>query len=416
MARKAGGLEIGLATVDITPPVGVTLSGYKPRISQAVAHKLRTEALVCRGPRGRAWALVTSDIIGYPGRYVKLLRQKISRATGLTQRAIMISATHTHSGPTMLAFGEEASAADRAYHKELLKRLVALVKAARRDLRPGWFETAWAQAPALGSNRRVQLADGTWGNEWEDHEGRHPGYFDPTVLLVGVRRPDASLAALLVNFGMHPVTLGPKSLDISPDYVGYMKDALESRGQVGVAMFALAGAGNINPRVCIQVGAEHPRAAGERLADIVVEALSKLAPVPAGTVAAHVEPWRLKRTREAFRHKDRPGRRVGDIIKSEFQVLRAGELGLVGLPGELFSEFSRKLRHMSPFGQTAVVSLANDYVGYLPTDAAQGEGAYEVKCAPCAGLEGMIIERAGRAFAAFGGRGRARGARKRRSR
>jgi hypothetical protein len=44
-----------------------------------------------------------------------------------------------------------------------------------------------------------------------------------------------------------------------------MKDYLEARGAAGAVMSALAGGANINSRVCIMVGAEHPRRMGEKL-------------------------------------------------------------------------------------------------------------------------------------------------------
>lgn len=405
MAKQSPGLLIGVAAADITPPVGVTLSGYKPRTSTGVAHPLRAEALVVKGAgkNDGGWALVTSDVIGYQRAYVLQVRAKIAARTGLAPEAILISGTHTHSGPSTVSFGAETvPEIDAAYNEALEEKLADLVAAAAAAAAPGQFEVAWTVAGELASNRRIEQADGTWTNEWQDPEGRHPGYVDPAVLLVGVRRPDGRLDALLVNYGCHPVTLGPSSLDISPDYVGYMKDALEANGAVGTTMFALAGAGNVNPRLCIQVGAEHPKSNGERLAAIVKAALGKLRPVAPGRVAARQEPWTVVRTRDAIKRKDRPGTKTGDAIETEIQAFRAGDLGLVSLPGELFSEFSKMLREASPARHTLVVSLANDYVGYLPTDEAQAQGAYETNMAPADSLEPALMATARKALAAIG--------------
>ena len=55
----------GVATVDITPPVGVTLMGYDPRISESVGHPLRAEALACAAPAGGGWIMVCADVCGF---------------------------------------------------------------------------------------------------------------------------------------------------------------------------------------------------------------------------------------------------------------------------------------------------------------------------------------------------------------
>ena len=81
-----------------------------------------------------------------------------------------------------------------------------------------------------------------------------------------------------------------------------------------MAAFINAGGGNINPRVCIQVGAEYPEKMGEALADIVAPAVEKLRPVAPGPLKYHRQPWNIVRTREHSHLKDQPGYRKGDTI------------------------------------------------------------------------------------------------------
>lgn len=398
----ADSLLIGVATADITPPVGATMAGYKPRTSVALGHTLRAEALACRsGDAG--WILITSDTIGLSRDDVAVIRKSISRATGLPAEAVMVSSTHTHSGPITLFGGDAETEADRRYLASMKETLAAVAAEAWSSAEPGSFETAWAEAPELGSNRRVQLADGSWGNEWQDPEGKHPGYFDPTVMLVGVRRSDGRLAALVVGYGCHPVTLGPPSLEISADYPGYMKDELERRGVAAVAAFINAGGGNINPRDAITAGAEHPKAMGQALAAIVAEAARDLRPVAPGAVRYHRQPWNIVRTREHAQRNDQPGYRVGDVIPTEVHALRAGDLAFIGFPGELFSEYQTMLREASPVSQTMPMSLANDCMAYLVTDEALAQGGYEARHAPCEGLEGQLMDHARKAFRGIAG-------------
>ncbi|MEN6544418.1 MAG: hypothetical protein ABFE07_00075, partial [Armatimonadia bacterium] len=77
-------------------------------------------------------------------------------------------------------------------------------------------------------------------------------------------------------------------------------------------------------------------------------------------------------------------------------ALRVGDLGIVGLPGEIFVEYGLQIKARSPFARTLTVELANDYLGYCPTDKALDEGSYETRLARTAkaarGTEGLFVE------------------------
>ncbi len=62
---------------------------------------------------------------------------------------------------------------------------------------------------------------------------------------------------------------------------------------------------------------------------------------------------------------------------TEIQVMRIGDLALVALPGEIFVALGLAIKQASPFRQTAVVGLANDHIGYVPTIEAVRQGGYE---------------------------------------
>ncbi len=398
MTGKTGEpFEIGIATVDITPPLGVAMAGYGPRkgVAESVGHPLRAEALVCRDGKD-AWALVTSDVIGYPREMVERVRADAAGRTGLAPEAILISGTHTHSGPAaMRVYKSELTDVDHRYREDLEKKLAELVASAWEACEPGHFEVAGAEAPGLASNRRVVADDGTATNEWVDAEGKHTGYYDPSVLLVGVARPGGWRDALLVNYGCHPVTLGPRSLALSPDYPGYTKDLVESRSSGMTVLFALAGAGNINPRVCIQVGAEYPKQMGERLGEIVLRAMGDLQPASPGPVASSRRPWRLVSRR---RWPEGSPRKTGEEIETEILAVRAGDLAMLALPGELFSEYTARFRQAGPVPHTLVISIANDSVGYLPTDEGEAQGGHEINGRAGDAIEEPLTRLAGEAM------------------
>jgi len=340
---------------------------------------------------------VTGDVVGYPHDLVKRVRARIGSQCGLAEEAIAISATHTHSGPSALrTYRAELNPIDDEYRADLEERLAQVVVDAAASTEPGGFEVAWAEAPDLGHNRRIVGDDGVCQNVWEDRDGQHQGYFDPTVMLVAVRRPDSRCAALLVNYGCHPVTLGPASSAISSDYVGYLKDDLEEGATTETAMFALAGAASINPRIAIHAGQEYPTAMGKRLGEIVRAAVPQLEPVAPGPVASAREPWSFIARHDGPQNT---GRKKGRPYATELMAMRAGDLAFVTVPGELFSEYAARLREVSPFADTAVVSLANDSVGYLVTDEVIAQGGLEADRASGEDLEEPLVEHARQALA-----------------
>jgi len=191
--------------------------------------------------------------------------------------------------------------------------------------------------------------------------------------------------------------MGPKSMVISADYCGALKRALEERGIAGTVLFGVSGHGDIDPRVCVQNDPREADWMGGLLAGIVADAIPSLRPSPAGPVAWHQEPWSITRTHGMEETADMQFLRLikaGEVFETEVMALRAGSMAIVGLPGEALTEIVSTLRRQSPFGHTVVLSLANDTVGYLPTDEVQRQGSHEANYAPATGLEGPLLERA----------------------
>lgn len=393
-------MKFGVATADITPPIGVTLMGYDPRPSESVGHALRAEALACEGETG-AWILIGADVCAFASPLTHPLRAEIASDTGLPPAAVMLTATHTHSGPHITdALWCERSEQESAYFRTLRDNLRDVAKRAWRARIPGTLVLAKTAAPDLGSNRRIQRQDGTWINEWADPLGRHTGYYDPAVDVLGVRREDNVLDALLVNFGCHPVCFGPKNLAISGDYVSYLKDDLEARGDARTVMFTVSGHANIDPRECVQCDPMVVRKMGERLADIVRRSLPSLTPVGGEGVGVAEEFWRFRATwspegrlRIYFPHAAH-----GACVETSVSALATGSLALLGMPGETASEYRQKFIRCSPFVHTILMSLANDFIGYLPTDEMLRQGAYETTLSPLDPMEEALVSRANTAL------------------
>ena len=69
--------------------------------------------------------------------------------------------------------------------------------------------------------------------------------------------------------------------------------------------------------------------------------------------------------------------RQGQDRQTTLQAMVIGEVAIVGVPGELFTGLGVDLKERSPFQHTYVVSLANDWMGYLPDREAHTLGGYQ---------------------------------------
>ena len=74
-------------------------------------------------------------------------------------------------------------------------------------------------------------------------------------------------------------------------------------------------------------------------------------------------------------------------IRIPMQAFRIGELGISGIPNEVFAETGLAIKAGSPLKPTFTIELANGYHGYLPTEQQHGWGGYETWAASSSQLE-----------------------------
>jgi hypothetical protein len=84
---------------------------------------------------------------------------------------------------------------------------------------------------------------------------------------------------------------------------------------------------------------------------------------------------------EEERKKVAEMRKKTPLVTTEVQGLRIGPLGIATTGAEYFCDFGLRIKKASPHPFTWVVSLANDYIGYVPTPQAFVGGGYEPRTA-----------------------------------
>ena len=67
----------------------------------------------------------------------------------------------------------------------------------------------------------------------------------------------------------------------------------------------------------------------------------------------------------------------GQDRKTWVQAVVLGDIALVGIPAEFFTTLGQEIKRRSPYRDTFVFELANDYVGYVPDAPAFEKGGYQ---------------------------------------
>lgn len=430
-----GKLLAGAQRTIITPPVGVDLCGFGGREgpSAGVHDDLRACALFL-SDGDCDLVVITADLIGLCHEEVAQVRAGIEERIGVPPEAVMIACSHTHSGPAtrcINCLGKH----DDDYLCDLLGKLVEVAVGAREAARPA--QVGAARRPArIGVNRR-ELRDERIVLGVND-----AGVTDPHVDCLYVDDLEGQPLARLFCHAAHAVTLGGDNLLISADWPGYAQRAVEEHyGPACVALYMQGCCGDINCRLraTFEAAEEQGRAlAAEVIAGEADAPRRPDPPLGASAETLHLPllppppPEEARRMCEQLAAQAEAGREGGNYgvrmmhegvarwaaeivrlavedcgprsVPFEVQALRVGDLGIVGLPGEVFVEYALNIAAASPLPLTAVAAYTNGNIGYVPTAAAYPEGGYEVESAirfygttmPTPGCEEMILLEAGR--------------------
>ena len=98
---EASDLRVGRASVVITPPRGAPMAGYYyVRLNTGTHDDLHAKAVVLEKD-GVKTAMVACDLVTMPRQVVESARTHIAQESGIPGERVMISATHSHTGPEL---------------------------------------------------------------------------------------------------------------------------------------------------------------------------------------------------------------------------------------------------------------------------------------------------------------------------
>ena len=432
-------MRVGFSREDITPPLGVQMSGQPfTVVATGVDDPLFARA-ICLDDGYTQVILVSCDLLLVSNEMSQEIRFRIAKALDIPLTNIVCCATHTHSGPgTVEILG---STSDREYIRRIKDSIVDVAEGAYLDRSEGKLFVGTGRCEGLAFNRRFIMTDGTVET--------HPLKGDPHIL--AAEGPDSSAVGVLAAvgsdgtalfvaacFGCHATGMVRRNDSIGADYPGAVCREVSLALDGAESLFFQGAAGNIcqvDPRNLErrEVGKSWVDEMGRGLSEKVVDIFRKSSAESHGRLRVSSATLRIPRRIAsdwllgwAHRHvptgasipilsdygiesygtisppqvsleglfktpywadfyaseilKLEEARNADREIELHITVVAQDNWALVALPCELFVEWAEEIYACSPFHHTIVVTLANGWCGYIPTRTAfERPGGYETK-------------------------------------
>ena len=402
-------LKGGCAKVNITPPVGTWLSGYgaRDKPSDGIVDELYARALVLDNG-GNSIAIISVDLLWIPLELTNNVREILNDKIGIPGQNILVCATHTHFGPKIYGetkMGPELSdnTVDSSYVRTLVKKITDSVFLAYRRMEDVKIGAVKGDIPEIVYNRRPTRADGSVQTTFSlplevaatRKIRRGPdgsavvtftfptegpaltfGPVDPEAWVLRVENAEGEMVGSVVNFACHAVT-GSTFSDwfycISADYPGEMMRVVEQL-EGGVCLFASGTAGDIVP---LRRGKKPRYEIGRALAGEAIRRLQFVRTSGDIDIAAMTQQVRLPLRQDLSPDRIIAAGKDKTHLATEIQVLRLGDIYILGLPGEVLVEVGLDIKKKAGLEKLIIAALSNDTIGYVCHSLAYEQGGYE---------------------------------------
>ncbi|KAJ3308403.1 hypothetical protein HDV04_001333 [Boothiomyces sp. JEL0838] len=256
------GITVGFGKSDITGPIGeIDLMGYAKLGQQANGIHLRLQARAfIFGSAEKRVAYVSIDA-GQTSHFVKDRVIKKLNNPAYTEDNVMISATHTHSGPS-------------GYLENFLyvANVFGYIEEEREALAMGIADAIRKADVMFQSNQQFQLTVQTGNLEGAsrnrsptsylanpvDERNQYDGDVDKLMTVLGIRDFNGNTQSFVSWFAVHGTSMNETFEYVSGDNKGYASHLWEVNNPGFVAAFSQSNAGDVSPNtmapVCIDSG------------------------------------------------------------------------------------------------------------------------------------------------------------------
>jgi neutral ceramidase len=399
LAQEVGGVRVGAAAVEFKADDSMIIaSGIHEGRAKGSEGKLRAVAVVLEKQPFGKFALVANDVLMMTRQDLDPVVVQIEKTAGIPAAHVLINCTHTHHAPSTLRL--HGYGAVQPFVAEVQSAIVKAVADANKSLSSGEcrFYFHLGREETVGQNSRQLLDDGQiyWIGPRTGFV-RPTGPFDPELPVLAFRDDAGTWRAVLFNHSTH--TIGARQPGTrSPGFYGLAAQELEAK--YGGTFCFLEGASGSTHNLTL-AAAE----ATMRIGTAVTEALGKAGPRPVTRLAAIKRPFKFR-----VRHFDEAAEaaavdrycrkyaldgaaaiagvfssmraelasKQGEERETWLQVMVIGDVAIAAVPAEYFTQLGLDIKNRSPFRDTLVAELANDWIGYLPNLEGHKLGGYQV--------------------------------------
>lgn len=398
-------LKAGFSRVDITPRVGVELTGYLAwplRASKRVLAPLEARGIALELGGNRACIVCCDLCLLSPDLAAKVMQTVLKRLPFLQESEVMILCSHTHSAPS--ANFDLGNGMPDPVYLELLPHKIALA-AARAFENLTQVTVSHAEVPCrqVAVNRVYDKffydIDDVLREDWSPAK---PELTDPTCHVVRFDAVGGGLKGFFAYYGCHLVAGGNTDF-IGPDFAGMALHEIMKENPGAVGCFIQGAEGDINSAcACAERAEEGVSVLARRFAAAVRNGLAQAKPLDCeilqscsleadfsyleqytpGYVRKMVDEYAARVYADDASDSDPKLRwdlvylrgaqnmlkfiQTHPAIRAKATALRLGELELLGAPFEIMSAIWRDTRDSVKAPVPLVASLCNGTYGYAP--------------------------------------------------
>lgn len=408
-------IKAGFKEIDYTPIEGFMPGEYDPYYARGARLPLQANAGAFTNGE-ESVILIAMDHVELELNFANDIRNRISEATGVPFQNILLAASHTHTGANMgvVSMGTPA--------EPEIARILAL-------------RTVKAGIAAFENQKEVTLSYGateekrySFCRNWVLKDGRlvtNPGYNrtdldhpltdpDHSIQIMKVEQ-DGKIVAILVNYANHPdCHRGYERDKFSPDYPGYMREALKNAyGRDVVVLFFNGCCGDTSDRdfengtdrtTHRRDGVCPPQIIGEGLAESigkifnsltvydgedVIKAQNRIITVKHRqlTDEQREEAYALQKKSEVeyldcydletMKRYLAGIEHTPETVDIEIGAIRVGPWAIVSIPAEVYTVIGNTIKKISPYENTIISELSNGCYGYIVPDDGDMSSTYE---------------------------------------